>query len=238
MNVYRFVRYYLCDILKSIYFNLKYLPLRQAVKLPILLSNVRLVKTKGSICIQAEKVKFGMILIGDHRSDAFPRQKTVYKNRGGKVIFKGSCTIGSSSAIVIFNKGSLVFGDDFKATSRLSVICNYYIEFKEHVLVGWSNVFIDSSFHKLKHKKDNVEYGSGFSPVIIGRHNWFGLRCTIYKGTKTPDYCVIGGNSILNKDYSSYPSYILLAGNPVSIKATDIWRDPSDDLLEYSYYAK
>lgn len=238
MNAYRFIRYYLFDILNSIYFNIKYLPLRQAIKLPILLSNVRLAKTKGSINIQADKIKFGMILIGDHRSDVFPRQKTVFKNKGGKIIFKGDCIIGSSSSIVIFEKGVLVFGHNFKNTSSLSIVCTHYIQFGESVLVGWSNIFIDSSFHRLKDKDGRWKKGRGFAPIVIGRNNWFGLRCTIYKGTSTPDYCILGGNSILNKDYTNYPSYVLLAGNPIELKAENIWRDPSDDLLEYDYYVK
>ena len=238
MSLYRFFRYYFVYIIDSICFNFRYLPFRVAIKLPILLSNVKLSKMKGSISIDSSKIKFGMILIGDHRSDVFPRQHTVYKNQGGKIIFRGPCIIGSGSTIIVFSKACLILGDDFRASSQLSIVCTHYIEFKNSVRVGWRNIFIDSSFHRLKDREGNWKKGKSFAPVIIGRNNWFGLYCTIYKGTKTPDYCVIGGNSVLNKDYASFPSYILLAGNPLTIKAYDVWRDPLDDIVEYEYFDK
>lgn len=50
----------------------------------------------------------------------------------------------------------------------------------------------------------------------------------ILSGTKTPDFCTIGAASIVSKDYSNYPTHILLAGNPIEIKAKDVWTDFND----------
>lgn len=61
------------------------------------------------------------------------------------------------------------------------------------------------------------------------------MKCLALKGTRTPDYAIFGANSTLNKDYSSYPSYIMMAGNPLQVKSQDIWRDLSDDQIDISF---
>lgn len=55
----------------------------------------------------------------------------------------------------------------------------------------------------------------------------------ILPGAKTPDYCIIGTGSILNKDYSKYPTHILMAGNPLIVKSENVWRYPNDDKIIY-----
>jgi acetyltransferase-like isoleucine patch superfamily enzyme len=69
----------------------------------------------------------------------------------------------------------------------------------------------------------------GYAPIIIGENNWFAMRCVILKGTQTPNNCVIAGNSLLNKDYSSLSENIMLGGSPAKLKMGDVRRDICDD---------
>lgn len=71
--------------------------------------------------------------------------------------------------------------------------------------------------------------------VVIGKNNWLGTKCTVFPGAKTPDYCVVGAGSFLNKDISDWPTHIMVAGNPVQIKVRDVWRDVNDDKPEISF---
>jgi hypothetical protein len=54
------------NLIKTIFFNLKYLPLNQAVKLPIYVyRDVRFNRLKGNIQLNAPQVYRGMIKIGN-----------------------------------------------------------------------------------------------------------------------------------------------------------------------------
>jgi len=91
---------------------------------------------------------------------------------------------------------------------------------------------MDTSFHRLKDKSNNF-ISKGFASIYIGENNWITTKCVVLPGTKTPDNCTFGADSILNKDYSNYPNNIFLAGNPLTIKANKIFRDPEDYLIIY-----
>lgn len=53
------------SIFSTIYFNLYYLPFKQAIKLPILLYKPHLINVnRGGVKIQSNKIHFGMIRLG------------------------------------------------------------------------------------------------------------------------------------------------------------------------------
>ena len=60
------------SIFSSIYFNFKYLPFKQAVKLPILLYKPHFLKLKGKVVIDAPKINTGMIRLGFHSVSVYP----------------------------------------------------------------------------------------------------------------------------------------------------------------------
>ena len=217
----------------SFYFNLHYLPFKQAIKFPVLLFKPKLLKCRGEVVIESETIKTGMIQLGEYLVSLYPNKGIVWENNGGKVIFKGSCIIGNSSAISIGEKGHCELGNNFRATTGLKLTSHYSVQFGENTLIAWDVIVMDSSFHRLKNR--NGEFKSkGYAPIVVGKNNWITTRCMILSGTKTPDYCTIGADCILNKDYSGYPTHILLAGNPIEVKAKDVWIDLTDhDIVDY-----
>ena len=219
--------------LYSLYFNFHYLPLKQAVKLPIVLFKPKLLKCGGEVIIESDNIKTGMIQLGEFLVSLYPNKGIVWENHGGKVVFEGGCIIGNSSAISIGDKGNCIVGNNFRATTALKLTSHYQIRFSENVLIAWDVIIMDSAFHRLKDSNGNFK-SKGYAPVIIGKNNWITTRCIISSGTKTPDYCIIGAGSVLNKDYSAFPTHILLAGNPVEVKAKDVWIDLEDhDIVDY-----
>ena len=217
----------------TVYFNFHYLPLKQAVKLPIFLYKPKLLICKGEIIIESDKIKRGMIRFGEYIVSLYPNSGIVWENHGGKMVFKGSCIIGNSSAISIGERGICTIGNNFRANANLKLTSHYNITFGENALIAWDLIVMDTSFHRLKDMNGNFK-NKGFAPVIIGKNNWITTRCMILSGTQTPDYCSIGAGSILNKDYSTFPPHILLAGNPIEIKATGVWIDLTDhDIVDY-----
>jgi acetyltransferase-like isoleucine patch superfamily enzyme len=215
----------------SVYFNFHYLPFKQAIKFPVLLFKPKLLKCKGEVFIESETITTGMIQLGEYLVSLYPNKGIVWENNGGKVTFKGSCIIGNSSAISIGEKGHCELGNNFRATTGLKLTSHYSIQFGENTLIAWEVIVMDTSFHRLKDM--NGEFKSkGYAPIVVGKNNWITTRCMILSGTKTPDYCTIGAGCILNKDYSGYPTHILLAGNPIEVKAKDIWIDLADHDIE------
>ncbi len=219
------------SLVLSVYFNFKYLPFKQAVKLPISLHKPELVSCKGTIEIQCSKIKRGMISIGKRNVSLYPNSGVTWENKGGKVIFKGECHIGSESSISVGSSALLTFGSNFRATAKLKLACYNKIIFGKNMRIAWEVIMMDTSFHKLKDCIGNVK-GSTIGEIIIGDNNWLPTRCMVMKGTKTPDFCIFGAGSFLNKDYTKNPTHILMAGNPLEVKATNIWRDVSDDAIE------
>ena len=221
------------SIFSTIYFNFKYLPANQAVKLPILLYKPKFIKLKGSFSIASLDVKFGMIKLGFPDVSIYPNTGIIIENHGGKCVFWGSCRIGNASAISIGDQGYVSFGDDFKATANLKLVCYHYIQFKDRVRVGWDNVIMDTDLHTMV--KLSGGYTKGFGPVLIGNDNWLGLRCTVLKNTTTPNFCTVGSNSVLNRKYD-YEPYVMIAGNPCTKKIDGIYHDVKDDIITYQLF--
>ena len=219
--------------LQTFYFNFHYLPLKQAIKLPVFLYHPKLLKCKGQVIIESENIRRGMIRFGEYIVSLYPNTGIVWENHGGKVIFKGNCTVVNSSAISIGEKGTCVIGNNFRANASLKLTSHHQITFGENTLIAWDLIIMDTSFHRLKDLNGHFK-NKGYAPVVIGKNNWITTKCIILSGTKTPDYCTIGAGSVLNRDYSGFPTHIVIAGNPVEIKVKNVWIDLDDhDIIDY-----
>ena len=225
-------RWVLRSIFKTIWFNFHYLPIKQAVKLPILLYKPFFLKLGGEMKIECDQgVKFGMIQLGRHGVSIYPNSGITFENRG-TIVFKGNCSIGGNSAISTGDKAIVTFGNRFGATSTFKLVSYHEIQFKDNVLFGWDCLVLDTDFHRLK----NLDGGrsKGYGQIVIGSDNWFGCKCCIFKNTKTPNYCTISTGSILNKTYD-FPEYSIIGtSNNIEVKVTGIYRDINDDTIIYN----
>jgi len=215
---------YSINIIKTIYFNLYYLPLKQAIKLPILLyGKIKLKKMDGNITIDT-KPKTGFIKLGKSIVSLYKTRdySLVWENRG-QIAFKGNFILGEGSSISTGINGYLEFGKNFAATSKLKIACYNNIIIQEDCRFSWENIVVDTDFHETI----NITSGERSLPigqVLIGKNNWIGMRALILKGTETPDFCTVGPGSILNKKYL-IPEYSLIAGIPARLKKENIFMD-------------
>lgn len=224
-----FVSHYLLHIIKVLYFNFKYLPFKQAVKLPIWINYRYPARLKGKVIIEADKVYSGMIQIGQRHAFYHYRKGVSYDNRGGTIIFKGKCLIGNESQLFIGKRGVLTFGDNFGATST-RFLCMKEITFKENVSIGFDTILMDSDFHSIKDLITGKKL-KAHGKILIGSNTWIGAKCFIQKNTVTPDYCVIGANSVLKQKYK-YPNYSIIAGNPAALFDEKFFFDKFDNSPE------
>lgn len=224
-------RFWCISWIKTILFCFYHLPFKQACKIPILIYRGEGLGLKGKIEIDSEKIWFGMIQLGYRWIPVVPFSGMILTNRG-KIIFKGKCSIGNASSIRVHKNGCLIFGSNVVCTHKMIIDCYQHIEFKDNCRVAWNVTFMDSSQHRLKNKEGQY-VGSDFKPIIIGKNNWIATGCLVLKGAKTNDYTIFAANSILNKDYTGFPMYCLMAGTPLEVKKEGIWRDVDDDGTEF-----
>lgn len=225
-------RIYFRYIFSTIYFNFKYLPPNQALKLPIILYKPHFITLKGKFLIVSENIKFGMIKLGFPEVSIYPNTGIVIENHGGECTFNGACQIGNASAISIGKAGQLNIGSNFKATANLKLICYHYIEFKDRVAISWETIIIDTDLHNMV-KLDGTQT-KGYGCIFIGSDNWIGFRCTILKNAKTPNYCTVGANTVLNKAFLD--EYTVIAGNPVIIKTSGLYHNIYNNTINYIKY--
>ena len=214
---------YFLGLPKTICFNFKYFPFKQAVRLPILVSHRVVLKSlKGKIILNnKQKRKFGIVKIGFGYVGIFDgsRSRSVWECNG-KVIFQGYANIGHGSKICVGKNGQLEFGSGFDITAESQIVCFKHITFGNDVLISWQCLIMDTDFHKVI---KNNQISNHDKEINIGNHVWIGCRCTILKGVNISDGCVIASNSNLVKSINETSS--LIGGNPGKVINRDIeWR--------------
>ena len=106
---------------KTIYFNLKYFKLSQAIKLPVFVSyNTKFKTLKGNIKIP-QNVKFWTIKIGFGDVGIFDKYRRTYLQITGNIQFKWKESIGNGSSISV--SGDLEIEDNFIITAESKIIC-------------------------------------------------------------------------------------------------------------------
>jgi len=208
--------------LTSVYFNLKYLPIREAIWLPVRIHRrCSLINLGGSVTIDAE-VFPGMIQIGYGAVGIFdPRREHSVWNVRGKIIFKGKCFLGTGIRLNIAESGTLIFGQRVNITASSAIDCQTEISFGDDCLVSWDNLFIDGDHHNIfdcDGKLTNAPRN-----ILVGKNVWIGCRCILLKGTTIADNCVVAAGSLLNGPYAT--PYAIIAGAPAkTVKENISWQ--------------
>jgi len=202
---------YILGLPGSLYVNLRCLPFRQAVHLPILVSHhTRLKHLSGKVVVNG-KLKMGLVKIGLHTSQMsdFRSDRTVIDFRGS-VVFNGKCKIGAGARIMVADSGQLVFHDNFCNSSHLSIICYQHIEFGQNNTFSWNTLVMDSDQHSLLN--DAGECINPDSPVRFGDNVWCGCNAIVLKGTEITHDVVMAAGSVVHGTHDT-PN-VILAGNP------------------------
>lgn len=207
----------LLSIPRTIYFNFKYLPFKQAKKLPIwIANNVRIYNMKGKIILPND-IHLAMIRLGFHTIPIMDKgyTHTILNLEQESILeFKGTAHIGMGSKINVSNKAILILGDNFAISALSSINCYKKIIFGKDVQLSWSCLLMDSDTHKI-FNKDNLQMNMD-KEIIIESKTWIGCNCTILKGTHVSYNTVIGSNSLLSNRH--YPGNCILAGQPAEFK--------------------
>lgn len=181
---------------KTLSVNFKCLPLKQAIKLPIIVSNHTYLRSlKGRITIDAP-IKTGMILWGIGDVGIFDQKRSrsiIELGVDGKIVFNGKARFGNGVKVSV--DGKLIIGNNFTVTAESTILCHKKITFGKDCLISWEDLIIDTDFHKvlILDKQTNKD-----EEIHIGDHVWIGCRSTILKGSNIADGTVIAACSLVN----------------------------------------
>lgn len=218
---------YLLYIFHSLYFNFRFLPFRQAIKLPILLIRPHFIRLKGKIEIDDSVCSFGVVKMGGWGVKAFPNTGIKINIQGGIWKIHGKTWIGANSSIEIGRDGILETGQNFLASTGLKVFCYRSVTIGECQRFGWNCTVMDTNFHPLK-RINTTEKKSGGAPVVLGSHNWCATNNVVMPGVKTPDWCIFGYGSVLTRGMIC-EEFGVHGGSPVHVLSKGFFRDVDDD---------
>lgn len=142
----------LLSIPKTIYFNFRYLPIRQALKLPIWLAHNVRVKSMYKGGIDGDLNKMGMIHIGYHEADAvdvYSAHTILDVHKGCKLVFDGDAHIGHGALLCVKEEGSLKLGKHFAISGTTKIVCSKNIAIGNDVQFSWDTLVMDSDAHHI-----------------------------------------------------------------------------------------
>lgn len=208
------LKIFLPYIFHTIYFNLRMLPLHQAIKLPILLYKPRFFKLDGKIIIPDEVCRFGIIRMGEFVNVCNPNNGVLFDfEDGSTLIFNGKATVANDTHFMLRYGSTVSLGRNIDINCKIK--CAQSIVIGDETWIAYDSMIMDSDWHALT----DVCTGKLLkktSPVVIGKHNFISFGCTVLKGTKTPDFATFTPHSWLNKVYTG-EKYSLFGGNPCQL---------------------
>ena len=139
------------NLVKTIYFNFKCLPVKKSIKLPFhFYGPTKFESIEGRILLNTEKAHFGMISFGgDHGivSSSIQPTRIIIK---GNVLFNGFGKFGKGVNLVVWKNGNVIFGSNFSIGSNSNIISFRKIQFGDNNLISWACDFYDTDFHFIK----------------------------------------------------------------------------------------
>lgn len=206
-----------CSLFKTIYYNFKLFPFRQAIKLPFAVGkNVKIVN-EGSISINTQVVPF-MVVCGIVTIPPFEDYDTKTKiTNYGTMIIGNNVNIHPGARIwvdkkaVLELKGYNIIGAESKVACHKEIVIGLYSGF------SWNCEVFDTDFHYTKDVVSGKIYAKD-KPIIIGDNVFIGNHVNIGKGTKLANGSVVSSWSNLSGSYIKKGENALISG----VKATVI----------------
>ena len=189
----------------SLIFCLRYLPLRQAIHIPILIApSVKIGKMKRGRIVLSKCFR-SMVIIGLPGTEGRGQCRTLLSvHDGGLLVFHGSATMA---------KGTFCNCDS-------SFYCTQHISIGPEALLGWNVNMNTTNGH---HVFDNGVERSMEGDILIGRHVWIGSWANIAKATRIADGCIVAQSSLVSGRHDTPNT--LIAGMPAKdIKNNYSWK--------------
>lgn len=209
---------------KTLHFNFKVLPFKQAIKLPVFVSyRVKLVgiNRKNFVINFEGKPKFASCRLGISGSESgylLPKKSLVLIRNNGKIQING--IFGFSRGLYLHcDNGTILIGNNFKANYNAHISCeNSSITIGDNCSLGWDCTLKTCDGHHIA--VDGIQVDN-YAPITIGNHCWICSKSSILKNGYLGNDCILAYNSVLNKKLSE-EERLLYAGQPAHIAKKNV----------------
>jgi len=210
--------------IKSLYLNLKFFPLKDAFKFPIIVfGSLKIESLKGKLIVNVP-LKTGIISIGNP-FEIFKKSSNISELIfDGMWVVNGSIIFGIDTKLYIGKEAYFENGHLCSVCNNSKIFCDNKIIMGDSVKIGDESIVFDTNFHDLFDVKKNETIPCK-GEVYFESYIYIGMRCTIKLGTYLPSYSMVATNSLCNKNYSAYGNNILLGGIPANFIRGDIKRN-------------
>lgn len=213
----------LLSIPKSFFVSLHFFPLKDALKLPVLVRyNAKIMSLRGAISIGGGKIRRAMLSIGFGKVGLYDKkyQRCILQIDGTiKLQGDSKVTFGHGSRISIGEGGCVEFGRNFSNTAQMNLCCVERITFGNDVVSSWDTLVMDTDWHcTCDTQTDNVNPCT--KSIVIGNGVWLCTRSLVLKGAYIPNGCIVGANSLVAKRYEE--ENCVIAGNPASVRKRNV----------------
>lgn len=201
------------NYLKTLYLNMKWLPLRQAVHLPIIVGrHVVLRDTSGKLEL-ATKARFGQVLLSFYYTPVDYKANRVVISNKGKIVVHGNVYIRSGVKLWVEEHGVLTFGGENAIGANSIIACFKRVDFGYFSVLSWGCQVYDTNFHFFRDMETGtVTKRSSF--VKIGDHVWVGNSVHITRGARLPKGCLVSHRSVVSRSFMKEGEHIMIAGHP------------------------
>ena len=210
---------YVFHMLKLLIGNIRLIPFyvhmlrkidRKTRRVPVRSNNpsmkVRVRKAEGARIELDGELRFESFL-GDTSSIDIVMEKD------SKLLIHGDLILGSGTKIYL-RKGAMLelggkskeSGSGFTGNSRIMVAKR--ISIGTDFLCAWNAFITDCDWH-------HTESGENWNETVIGDHVWVTPNCSILKGSKIGNNCIVATGSVLTN--KCYPDQSLVGGSPAKV---------------------
>ena len=197
--------------IKTVLFNLHYLPFADAVKCPIFIyKHTRLVQMNGTLIVSAP-LRTGMIKIGHYVPGTQDEryQQTTWEILG-RIEFVGNACIGRGTNISVGKNATMTVGDNLTVSGNTEFYCHHRISIGDSCTLSWGILMMDTDFHAIKDNTSQKTINAP-RPIHIGNHVWIGSRVTVLKGVRMASNTIIAAASVITKSFDE--EYCVIGGS-------------------------
>lgn len=208
---------------RSIWYNFRLLPAKQAVRLPLLVSHRTVMENlSGQLILKVQKPRAGLVKIGftTCQNSNFHSERTRLNLRG-TVVVEGDCSFGAGSCTEVAEGATLTLGSRFNLGPRSMLLCHKAVSIGTHGRISWDCTLMDTDQHALVDSDGNRTNPD--REVVIGSNVWIGCNSIITKGTHIAHDCTVAAGARLAGHYDE--PMTVLAGNPAAIVRRGVKRE-------------
>ena len=223
--LYRLLHFYFTvNWIKTIYFNFKKFPFSVAKKFPVFFyGNVKFQNISGSVKIEGE-IRKGMIGFGQSYEINTLEKGIAEIVIAGELVFRGNFQFGKDYFLYVSKNAYCELGHMSSLGGSSKLICTQKIVLGNYARIGSESQIVDTNYHDLIDTKSKKVLLKS-APILIGNYNFVSTRVTVFKGTVTPDHCIIASNSLCTKDYFVLGENVMIGGVPAKLIRENVNRD-------------